>query len=329
MATYIVKESDLENATVDNPAHLKALRLSDNSVEGETATLESDVILPNTRIKSVPETGSQSSSGSIESEWNVDEQDDLIASAMCGTWEENEDKAEELGAESVKELVLGTSKDVYALIKYFDQDPKEWQVYTGIQVNQMSITMALNSFVKMSFELLGSNNPESVGVNPYADSKYEYDVALTTKAFKTLAGSLEIGDSESNLVALRQAPNFDLSINNNKESTDALFETESIEQSDGDFDVSGNLEIWKADEIGMSIKNDAIRGADKVISVSVYRDWYDVSDSKSKRTTYEILLHAHFTDPTEPKDGNKFKVAIPYTVNIENGIKFTKVVKEN
>lgn len=322
MATYIVKSDVLENASTSDVAHLKALRLSDNSIDGTVETLESDVILPNTRVKSVPEVGSESSSGSLECEWNIDEQDDLIASALCGTWNTVEEEITETVLE-YKELVLGTQRDIYTMVKYFDQAPKEWQVYTGIQVNQMSITMALNSFVKMSFDVIGGNNPVGVAIDPYSDdTKYVYDSALNTKAFKTLAGSLKVGG-----VPMRQSPNFDISINNNKEATHALFETEAIEMSDGDFEVSGNLEVWKADEKGMDLKNDAIKGVDKKIEVEVYRDWID--EGVSKRTSYTISLDAHFQDPSEAKDGNKFKLTIPYSVNVENGIKFIKKVVIN
>lgn len=329
MATYIVKKSVYDNATSSNKAHLKALRLSDNSIVGTTETLESDVILPNTRIKSVPETGSSSSSGSLESEWNIDEQDDLIASAMCGSWihdTEKEDESPSASGDVVswEDLTLGTVKDVYYMFKYFDQAPAEWRLFSGLQVNQMTITMALNSFVKMSFELMGDNNPKGVSSDPAVNA--EYDPALVTKAFKTLSGYIKLGDSFDSLVALRQSPNFDLTINNNKERTDALFETEAIEMSDGDFDVSGNLEIWKADALGMSMFNNAVDGVDKCLEIAVSRDWYDTDEEVEKTTKYIIQLNAHLQNPSESKDGNKYKVAIPYSVNVENGIKFSKVV---
>ncbi len=325
MATYIVKKSVYDNATGSAKAHLKALRLSDNSLVGSTENIESDVILPNTRIKSVPETGSQSSSGSIESEWNIDEQDDLIASALCSDWVE--DSEEEVGnVVSKKHVELGTMKNVYYLIKYFDQNPKEWRMFTGVQVNTMTITMALNSFVKMSFELLGDNNPKGVASDPTVNAIY--DSALNTKAFKTLAGYIKIGDDFTTMTPIRQSPNFELTVNNNKERTDALFETEAIEMSDGDFDVSGNLEIWKADALGMSMFNDAVDGVDKCLEVAVSREWYDSENDKKMETVYVIQLKAHFQNPAESKDGSKYKVTVPYSVNVENGIKFIKTVSE-
>lgn len=330
MATYMVEKDVYDSATKSAPCTLNALRLSDNSVVGATETLESDVVLPNTRIKSVPESGTESSSGSIESEWNIDEQDDLIASVMCSDWvSDNTDIAESPSASgdivSKKTLKLGTEKKEWYMFKYFDQAPKEWRKFDGLQINQMTITMALNSFVKLSFDMLGANNP--LGVNKDPSVNAEYGTALTTKSFKTLQGYIKLGADFENLTALRQCPNFDLTVNNNKEATQALFETESIEMSDGDFEVTGNLEIWKADEIGMTLFNEAVSGADKAIEISVSRDWYDTVNARDMTTEYTIQLQAHLQAPSESKDGNKYKVAVPYSVNVDEGIKFIKTEK--
>lgn len=323
MATYIVEKSTYDSATSANKATLKALRLSDNSVVGATETIESDVILPNTRIKSVPETGTESSSGSTESEWNIDEQDDLIAAALCSQWVEDSEQETSTILE-YKTLTLGTLKKVFYMFKYFDQNPKEWRKFNELQVNQMTITMALNSFVKMSFEWLGGNNALSVASDLAVNAVY--GDALTTKAFKTLSGYIKMGDDFNNLTAIRQCPSFDLTVNNNKEATQTLFETEAIEMSDGDFDVTGNIEIWKADSLGMTIFNDAVAGADKCIAVQVSRDWYDTTESQDMTTDYTILLKAHLQSPSESKDGNKFKISVPFSVNVDNGIEFIKRV---
>lgn len=45
-------------------------------------------------------------------------------------------------------------------------------------------------------------------------------------------------------------------------------------------------------------------------------------------TVYVIQLKAHFQNPAESKDGSKYKVTVPYSVNVENGIKFIKTVSE-
>ena len=210
MATYIVDKTEYDSATSSEKAQLKALRLSNNTVVGTTAQIESDVILPNTRIKSVPETGSQSSSGSTESEWNIDEQDDFISAALCSEWEE--DAEQETGnVLEYKTCTLGTERKLFYMFKYFDQNPKEWRKFNDLQVNQLSLDFALNSFVKMTVEWLGSNNPLSSTTDPAVNA--EYNTPLTTKAFKTLQGYIKLGNDFNSLVAMRQSPAFNLAIN--------------------------------------------------------------------------------------------------------------------
>ena len=42
---------------------------------------------------------------------------------------------------------------------------------------------------------------------------------------------------------------------------------------------------------------------------------------------YIIQLEAHLKAPTEAKDGNKYKVTIPFSVNKENGIKIIRQIE--
>ncbi len=324
MTTYVIKETDYQAATTSSKGTLKPLRLSENGIVGETAEIESDIILPGTRVPSVPDTGSESSSGNTASEFNIDEQDDLIASVMCSSWVTDSSKITG-DVTDYKTLVLGTAKTVWRMIKKFAQTPAEWREFTGLQVNQMTLSLALNSFAKLTFGWLGSNNPKGVSSDPIDATKFDYAAALTTKSFKTLEGYLKIGalaDAFTNMTQLRQAPNLELTVNNNKERTDALFETEAIEMSDGNFDVSGNLELWKADAIGMSMFNDAVDGVDKCIEVQLSRTVSDV------KTSYTFQIKAHLKNPTESKDGNKYKVTVPFTVNFSEGLKIIKQVED-
>lgn len=465
-STYLVKKTDYDSATESAKATLKPYRLSDNTVVGTAEEIESSVKLPETRIQSVPETGSESSSGNLEGEWNIDEQDDLLASVMCSEWEEGESttktsyevaetqpiestfsedeyyvvskgtytKAEsftdgttyyvavkettyseaetqptadnftdgtyytnidgtyELASEfagnttyyvasetatgeykeaetqptsdnfsegeyytlegkgeyvkassydpsatyyvqktvvasSVKKLSLGTKRDIYYMLKKYNQDPKAYEWYTGIQVDQLQITMALNAFVTLSWALLGANNPAPVLEDPTVNA--EYADALTTKSFITRELTMNIKDYTAGTTAdwtfekseqMRQCPSFELTISNNKERTDALGEKEAIEMSDGDFVVEGTFECWNADEKAINIKADAINGKDKQIEVSVYRTVAGVT------TTYSIRLIAHLKTPSESKDGNKLKYSVPFSVNTKGGIQIVKTV---
>lgn len=325
-STYLVNKEDYDNATSALKATLKPYRVSDNSVVGTAEEIESDVKLPETRIKSVPETGSESSSGNLESEWNVDEQDDLLASVMCSEWKT--ESTSEDSSSVRKTLSLGTMRDVYYMLKKYNQEPKAWEWYTGIQVDSLQITLALNAFAKMSWGLLGANNPAPVLEDPTVNA--DYGTALTTKAFITRELTMNIkdytaGDSLNwnftSAEQMRQCPNFEITISNSKERTDALGEKEAIEMSDGDFTVEGTFECWNADEKAINLKADAINGKDKLIAVSVFRTVNGV------KTTYTIQLVAHLKTPTESKDGNKLKYSIPFTVNTEGGILFVKTVE--
>ena len=132
---------------------MKPLRLSENGIVGTVEKIESQVKLPDSRIPGTPETGSESCSGSLNCEWNIDEQDDLIASAMCSEWTDCEltETETENGVTEKKELIFGEKRDVYQILKKYNQAPVEYQLFKGCQVNEMSLTLALNSFAQLVF----------------------------------------------------------------------------------------------------------------------------------------------------------------------------------
>lgn len=307
---------------------LKLLRLSDNSLDGSTDEIASDVKEGGSRIPSVSEKGTESSAGTLNSEWNLDEQDELIASVMGGEWEEDED--EETGNVTLYQtLVMGdgskdASKDKYHVVKVFPQTPTEYEHFTNVQVNSLSIESPLNSFVKLAFELMGGNDPLSVTVDPIDSTKFEYGTGMNTKSLKTLEGKLSYKDAPNSFTGMTeiiQSPNFSLSINNNKDRADGLFQTEAIEMSDGDFVVEGSFDVWKADAIGYELRNKAKQNAD--ISLE-----YEASRTVSgEKTTYKIQIQAHLRQPSRSKDGNRYKESIPFSVNVLNGIKFIKIVE--
>lgn len=298
------------------------MRNSDNTIVGATDEITSDVKIPDTRIPSESETGTSSSSGDLSTEWNIDEQDDFLASLLCSSWVEGDDYDSDDGT-GTKTLVLGTSRDVYQMVKYYSQTPKEWKVFTGLQLNQLQINMELNSFVKMSWGWLGANNPKSVSTDPYsASASTTYADAMTTKSFKTLEGSFKYGDAQNSITnQIRQASSINLTINNNKERTDALFETDAIEMSDGDFVVEGSFDIWKADALATTLENYAIDGTKKWLSFVVSRTVATI------KTSYEIQILAKLKTPSESKDGSKLKTTINFSVHDKDGIKIIKKVE--
>lgn len=311
----MAKETDGELAA---GSELKPLRYSECSVTGAVESISSDVILPDSRIKSIPENGVESNSGDITTEWNIDEQDDMFASVMCqDDWTDEADTHSSY--DIYKTLKLGTTKTSYSIIKKFTQAPVEFQHFKQERVNQLQIALALNSFAKLTWSFMGSNHPKTVTSDPAEDCTYE--TASTTKSFKTLNGSIKIGDSAEGLVQCRQISDFSLTINNNMENTNALFETEAIESSFGDFDVTGSFDVWRADDIARVLSNDAIDGVEKYIQVTLERE------VGGKTYQYIINLIVHLDGSSESKDGNKLKNTINFTVGRADGIEFVKTVK--
>ena len=309
--TYLGKEVAGELVT---GTHLKAMRVSDNSVTGTAEEITSDVIIPETRIPSTPEIGSASNSGDITTEWNIDEQDDLFEAVFCSTWGEEVTEDDT----TTKELTLGTAVNSFTMVKKYPQSPVAWQKYTKEFVNQLSMDFATDSFVKLTWNLMGSNNPEKVTSEPL--STMVYDEPLTTKSFLTREGWLKYGNSVNSLTQLRQCPSLNITINNKMERTPALFEDESIENSLGDFVIDGSFDVYNVDDIATQIYNDAVAGADKVLQVKVQRKVGDVT------TSYTLTMNVHLKAPSESKNGNKLQFSVGFQVNAKTDLKLVKTV---
>lgn len=302
------------NGDVSTGVELTPKRYSDCSLEGMTEEINSDVMIPETRIPSTPELGTESCSGDFGSEWNIDEQDDWFEGVMCSSWGE----PATVGDTTTSEMTLGDEMVSFRMIKKYPQTPILWQMFTKVFINQLTMDFATDSFVKLTWNLMGSNNPSLVAVDPLADKTPVYNDALTTKSFLTKSGFLKIGDSVETLTALRQSPSMSISINNNMERTPALFEQESIENSLGDFVVSGNFDVYNADDTAQNLYNDAVAGKDKILQVQVKRA------VGTKTTSYVLTLPIHLGAPTESKNGNKLQFNVPFTMNDATEFKLVK-----
>ena len=287
------------------------MRVGENNVVGTAEEITSDIMLPDTRIPSTPEVGTASNSGDVSTEWNIDEQDDLFAAVFCGAW---------TTSGTTKTLTLGDVVSSFAMLKKYPQTPSAWQLFTKEYVNQLTMDFATDSFVKLTWNFMGSNNPSKVFSDPLTSKSPVYDDALKTKSFLTKKGWLKYGDSVNALTAVRQSPSMNISINNNMERTPALFEEESIENSLGDFLVEGSFDVYNVDDLGNQIYNDAVEGKDKVLQVRVQREVNGVT------TSYTLTLNVHLKAPTESKNGNKLQFSVPFTLNDDADLSLVKEV---
>ena len=292
---------------------MKPRRVSDNSVAGTAEEITSDIILPDSRIPSTPEVGTESNAGDVATEWNCDgEQDDLFAGVFCNSW------GSPVGG--VTTLTLGDAVKSFLMVKKYPQTPVAWQMYEKLYVNQLTMDFATDAFVKLTWNLMGSNNPKKVFTEPssYDDRTLTYGSANTGKSFLTKKGWLKYGDAVANLTAVRQSPSMSITINNNLERTPALFEEESIENSLGDFVISGSFDVYNVDDLGHQIYNDAVEGKDKVLQVRVQRE------VNGTTTSYTLTMNVHLQAPTESKNGNKLQFSVGFQVNAVTDLKLEK-----
>lgn len=288
---------------------MKPLRISDDTISGETAEISSDVKLPESRVKDMPDAGSESSSGDITTEFYIDEFDPFIAAALCSDWVTDKTDA------TKKTLALGTLQKMFAINRKYYQAPVVYRLLKDMQVDQMKIDFALNSKVKLTFSMKGSNNPDEVAADPVTGATYAE--ASTTKSYTTLRGSVKIGDTAEALVENIQIPNLTLTVNNSLDTTEGLFQNEAIDSALGDLSVTGSMDLWNSDIT--AIRNSAKSWAEKYIQIILTRTVGTVA------TTYTILIHANLKTPTDSKDGNKLKMTIPFEMHDAKGITFTKV----
>ena len=292
---------------------MKPRRVSDNSVAGTAEEITSDIILPDSRIPSTPEVGTESNAGDVSTEWNIDEQDDLFAGVFCNDW------TSPVGG--VTSLTLGNAVKSFLMVKKYPQTPVAYQMFEKMYVNQLSMDFQTDAFVKLTWNLMGSNNPKKVSTEPssYDDRTLTYQQsASTTKSFLTKKGWLKYGDSANNLRQVRQSPSMNITINNNLERTPALFEEESIENSLGDFVIDGSFDVYNVDDLGHEIYNDAVEGKDKVLQVRVQRE------VNGTTTSYTLTMNVHLKAPTESKNGNKLQFSVGFQVNAVTDLKLEK-----
>ena len=310
---YLGKETSGE---LEDGCKMLPLRIdqSSTSLTGSSEEIASDITLPETRISSTPEVGSESNTCDISTEWNIDEQDDLFAAVFCNEWTTI--------SETKKTLTLGNTSTSFSALVKWSQSPEAWQWFKNEYVNQLTMDFSTDSFVKLSWNLMGANNPKQVFEDPLSDKNPVYQDALKTKSFLTKKGWIKIGDTVDSLVALRQSPSMSITINNNLEKTPALFEEESIENSLGNFDITGTIDIYNVDSIGNQLYNSAVGGEDKVVQVRVERSVKNVT------TAYTLTLNVHFGAPTMSRNGNKFQFSVPITVNDSTDLLLEKEITD-
>jgi len=296
------------------------LRASDCTLAGNTAEISSDVVLPNSRIKSQGDAGGTSCSGDLTTELFIDEVDDFLQAVMLsdGWVDATTDYNDERGTAyaSVTKLTLGNTQNYFRVVKEYYQGSKTYEEFKKVQIGEMQANFPLNSKVGMTFSMVGVNDPQETDVSPLG----EPDATLTTKSYTTRQGSIKIGDTVAGASENKQASALNLTISQNPEATDALFQTEAIDSSLGDEVINGSLTLYNTqDKATMAMYNDAKLWNEKMVVIELDR---------GTGTHYEFDIHATFKAPTRASDGNKLTVSLPFEVYDEsNGVVIYKIVE--
>lgn len=295
----------------------KKLRVSDFSLQGETEEITSDVKLPNSRIQSKGDAGTESSSGSLSTEWFIDEVDDFLKASMLST-------------QDSFPVTLGSEQTYFTFIKeYYQGANKAYEVFTGVQVGQASITFELKSKVKLTFNLNGDNNPDILtsGADFTRVKNFcETATGWETKSYNTLKGMVGIeatnGEFTGDFSALVRSLSY--GVNQNLDSTSALFQKKAIDNSLGDETIDGTIEVWNTqDNKTVGLRNSAKKWVDDVkLTVTMSENEEDTDGD----TKYTVELTVSLKTPTESKDGNKLAFSIPFQVYNADGLTVSKEV---
>lgn len=315
---YYAKET--VQGEIPTGASWKKLRTSDFTLEGQTEEITSDVKLPNSRIQAKGDAGTQSSSGNLNTEFYPEEINDFIKASMLSVDDFDE------GA-----VKLGNTQQTFCFIKeYYQGSHKAYQVFCGVQIGQMQLTFEIKAKVGVSFGLVGvDNNPiltdESEGeeatlytkVAGYCASADKWE----TKSYNTLKGAILISHAELSKDYSNLVRSVALNINQNPDSTFAVFTKKAIDSSLGDEQIDGSVEIWNTqDNKVVELRNKALEWLDDVNIAITLGEGEDVK--------YVIGIKASLKTPTESKDGNKLAFNIPIQVyNETEGLVVTKLPK--
>lgn len=169
--------------------------------------------------------GNKSVGGDIEGELVYGEYDSLIEAALCGTW-------------STDVLKAGTTRRSFTIERTF-QDITQYVRYTGCEVNTMSISIAPNSMVGVSFGFIGKD--QSIAQTAIASSTYS---ALTdTCQFDSFTATISEGGSPIALVTEAE-----ITLENGIEPQFVVGSSTTLRPSIGRCNVTGSITVYLEDQ---------------------------------------------------------------------------------
>ncbi len=169
--------------------------------------------------------GNKSVGGDIEGELVYGEYDSLIEAALCGTWTSDVLKA-------------GTTRRSFTIERTF-QDITQYIRYTGCEVNTLSISIAPNSMVGVSFGFIGKD--QSIAQTAIASSTYS--VLTDTCQFDSFTATINEGGSPIALVTEAE-----ITLENGIEPQFVVGSSTTLRPSIGRCNVTGSITVYLEDQ---------------------------------------------------------------------------------
>lgn len=292
-----ITEANPDGSLPSNP-ELQALRYVSSSLEGSYETIENDTKLPG-RNPSKNKRGTDSNAGDLVVNFAGLEHDKMLEAVLCS--EEGFVRNEELSEDGIEvfDMVPGNKQRIFALLKEYTQDPKLYQLFNGLQFNTLSISFTISALVKLTFGLMGANNPELEDSPPI--NMANKIPALTTEEFITLQGAWKFkGPDDIKPEEYIDGVDISLEIANNMENLPGLFQREAIDKTIGMLNITGTINEYVKDG---KLYNLAKKGEGGELHIKVF--------SEKDNIEYEFILNISFDNSTLSGD-NQLQYALPF-----------------
>jgi hypothetical protein len=298
-----IKEEELDGSLPVDPV-IQSHRYVTCGLEGSYETIASDTKFPG-RNPSKNYKGTDSNAGDLAVNFASDEYDYLLAAVLCS--EKGFVKIDGLSTPEydVFEMVPGNKQRAFILLRELTQDPKLYQLFRGIQVNTLGISFTIGALIKLTFGLMGSNNPLLEETAPF--SLANRILPLDTDEIMTTIGSWKVkGPDDAQPEEYIDGVDISLNFSNNMTNLLGLFQKEAIDKSLNMLDISGNINEYVKDG---KLYNYAKRGADCELTITVRSPKDDIE--------YIFILKISFDNSTLSGD-SQLQYALPFKTYGEN-----------
>lgn len=228
-ALYLVPETEY-GVTPDTP-EMDKLRITGTTLGLSKNTLQSEEIRDDRQIGDTRH-GSRSVAGELQGEMSYGTWDLILEALFGGDWEADTPEA------GTDQLKAGVKRRSFSALRHFTDMPsgqKPYFMYTGVEVNTMSLTVAADANVTATFGVIGKDQVISAD----APTGVVYNPVTTTKVMDSFTGEIKEGGSTIAIVT-----ELTLSAENGIEPRYVVGSKTTIRPSISRFQVTGQVTAY-------------------------------------------------------------------------------------